>query len=154
MRDEVIVQETALSIPYAWAAGRHATRFFEEIAEHRNLYGTRCPQCQRVLFPARKACSRCFADTTDWVRVGPGGVVKSFTIVHYSEPSIQPLPPPFVYALIQLDGSDTAFIHLLTEVEFNTIKTGMRVEPVFAEQPQGNILDITYFKPAVEGLKV
>lgn len=147
MDEEIVVQHTALSIPYRWAAGRHATRFYQEIAERRKLFGTRCPQCGRVLFPARKACSRCFADTDEWVEVGPGGVVKSFTVVHYAEPSIQPLPPLLAYGLIQLDGADTAFIHLIAEVELSHIRTGMRVEAVFADEPKGTILDIKYFKP-------
>lgn len=148
MNEEIIVQQTALSIPYAWAAGEHATRFYQEIAENRKLFGTRCPECQRVLFPARKACSRCFADTTDWVEVGPGGVVTSFTVVHYAEPSIQPVSPPFAFGLIQLDGADTAFVHLLAEIDVKTIKTGIRVEAVFAEPTRGCILDIRHFKPS------
>jgi hypothetical protein len=148
MSDEAIVYRTALRIPYSWAAGKHATRFYKELAENRKIYGTRCPGCQRVLVPARKTCSRCFTDTTEWVEVKKIGVVKSFTIAHYAEPSIQPTSPPFPYALIQLDGADTAFIHLLAEVDLKQIKTGMRVEAVFAEAPQGNILDIQYFKPA------
>jgi len=148
MSEEVIVHQTALTIPYSWAAGQHATRFYREIAEHQKIFGTRCPECGRVLVPARKSCSRCFADTTEWVEVGPGGVVKSFTIVHYAEPSIQPLTPPCAYGLIQLDGADTAFIHLIAEVDVKTIKTGIRVEAVFAEEARGCILDIQYFKPS------
>ncbi|MBI3949459.1 MAG: Zn-ribbon domain-containing OB-fold protein [Acidobacteria bacterium] len=147
MSDEAVVHHGALSIPYAWAAGRHATRFYQEIAENQKIYGTRCPECRRVLIPARKSCSRCFAETTEWVEVGPRGVVKSFTVVHYAEPSIQPLPPPFAYGLIQLDGADTAFIHLLGEVDLSRIQTGMRVEAVFADEAKGNILDIKYFRP-------
>jgi hypothetical protein len=147
MGEEIIVQHTALSIPYAWAAGEPATWFYREIAENRKLFGTRCPECRRVLVPARKACSRCFADTTEWVEVGPGGVVKSFTVVHYAEPSIQPWSPPSAFGLIQLDRADTAFIHLIAEVELPHIRIGMRVEAVFADEPKGNILDIKYFKP-------
>ncbi len=147
MSEEVIIQHTALRIPYSWAAGAHATRFYREIAEHRRIMGTRCPRCGRVLVPARKSCSRCFQDTTEWVEVGPIGVVTSFTIVHYSEPQIQPMKPPFAIALIRLDGADTALLHLLGEVELSKIRTGMRVEPVFADEPKGHILDIRYFKP-------
>jgi hypothetical protein len=147
MSQENIVLHSALNIPYSWAAGQHATRFYREIAEQRKIFGTRCPECRRVLAPARKSCSRCFADTTDWVEVGPGGRVKSFTIVHYAEPALQPMPPPFAYGLIQLDGADTAFIHLLAEVNLREIKTGMRVEAVFADEPKGTILDIKFFRP-------
>jgi uncharacterized OB-fold protein len=149
MSDDVVVHRSALSIPYGWAAGRHATRFYREIAEARKIFGARCPECQRVLVPARKTCSRCFADTTEWVEVGPAGVVKSFTIVHYAEPQIQPMRPPFAYGLIQLDGADTAFIHVLADVELSQITTGMRVEAVFVEEPTGSILDIEYFKPSM-----
>ena len=54
---------------------------------------------------------------------------------------------PFAYALIKLDGADTALLHVLGEVDLRKLSTGMRVEPVFAEEPKGSILTIKYFKP-------
>jgi uncharacterized protein len=53
---------------------------------------------------------------------------------------------PFAYGIIKLDGADTGLPHYLGEVEFEKIKIGMRVEPIFRKERQGTILDIKYFK--------
>ena len=137
--EELIVYRRSMRIPYRWAAGMTATRFYREIAQGRKIFGTRCPSCKRVLMPARKSCSSCFRDTDEWVEVGPAATVETFTIVRQQSPTI--------YAMIKLDGADTAFIHRLGEVEPNLVKAGMRVTAVFADQPTGQILDIQFFKP-------
>jgi uncharacterized protein len=98
--------------------------------------------------PARQSCSRCFKDASEWVEVGPAGTVETFTITRYKVPHLpDTVEPPTIFALIKLDGADTAFIHRLREIAHDQVKTGLRVQAVFAEVPQGNILDIDYFKP-------
>jgi hypothetical protein len=70
----------------------------------------------------------------------------TYTVVHHAEES-QPAPVPLAYGIIQMDGADTGMTHLLGEVEFDKIRIGMRVEPVFKEERVGNMLDIKYFRP-------
>ena len=53
-------------------------------------------------------------------------------------------------AIIQLEGADTGMTHILGEVDFENIYIGMKVEPVFKDKPEGNMLDIRYFKPLKE----
>ena len=55
-----------------------------------------------------------------------------------------------VYALINLDGANTGFLHLLGDVDPDSVKEGMRVEAVFAEERKGSPLDIAYFRPLEE----
>ena len=74
------------------------------------------------------------------------GTVDTFTVVRKGN-AIQPMKAPFVYALIRLDGADTGFLHLLGEVDPESVKEGMRVEAVFAEERIGSPLDIAYFRP-------
>jgi uncharacterized OB-fold protein len=144
--EELIIYRRSMRIPYRWAAGLTAARFYREIAQEKKIFGTRCPSCRRVLIPARQNCSRCFAQIDEWVEVARTGTVESFTITHYQVPHLN-VAPPIIYALIKLDGADTSFIHRLSGVEHAQVKMGMRVEAVFAAQPSGNILDIDYFKP-------
>ena len=59
-----------------------------------------------------------------------------------------PVEPPYVLALIKLDGADSGFTHILGEVAPENVKIGMKVEPVFADQRKASVLDIKYFKPA------
>ena len=46
------------------------------------------------------------------VEVGPEGVVTSWTWVDAPNPN-HPLDRPFAFALIQLDGADTAMVHVV-----------------------------------------
>lgn len=133
----------------SYAAGETASHFFTTLRDHCCIMGTKCPQCGRVLVPARQFCSNCFVSTTDWVEVGPGGNLISYTVVHHHEPH-HPVEVPFAYGIIRLDGADTNFVHLLGECELAKIHNGMRLEAAFAENRQGGILDIAYFRPTKE----
>jgi len=56
-----------------------------------------------------------------------------------------PRKAPFVLALIKLDGADTSFMHILEECPIEEVKTGMKVEAVFAKETTNTILDIDHF---------
>ena len=81
------------------------------------------------------------------------GVVTNFTIIRYDDGHL-PRKPPFVLALIKLDGADTPFAHILEEVFVEKVSIGMRVEAVFASETTNTILDIDHFKPLVEKVRV
>ena len=70
----------------------------------------------------------------------------TYTVTHYPLP-VHPAKEPLLYAVIQLDGADTGLTHLLGEVELDKITIGMKVEAVFKEEREGNILDIKHFRP-------
>ena len=83
--------------------------------------------------------------TTDFVDVGPGGKVVSYTWVTKPRTK-QPLDRPFAYALIQLDGADTSLLHAVDAGDEAKIAIGSRVKPRFAADPQGGIRDIECFE--------
>ena len=141
-----IIVESKLDIPYSYYAGPIASRFYDALEKERKILGIRCGSCNRVYMPPRATCGSCFKEMTEWVELKDEGEVVNFTIVHYEEP-IHPVKAPFAYALIRLDGADTAFIHLLGEGELNRIRIGMRVKAVFSDKNPGNILDIDHFRP-------
>ncbi|HEY1966439.1 MAG TPA: OB-fold domain-containing protein [Pseudonocardia sp.] len=60
----------------------------------------------------------------------------------------QPLGHPFAWAMIRLDGADTALLHAVDAGEPARMRTGMRVRIRWAEQPVGHIRDIACFEPA------
>jgi uncharacterized protein len=90
--------------------------------------------------------------------VGPEGTVVSWSWM--PEPlEGQPLAKPFAWALIRLDGADTAMLHAVdpgpemgpemgpeigTAV---TMRTGLRVRPRWAASRVGSIRDIACFEP-------
>jgi len=78
--------------------------------------------------------------------VGPEGTVISWSWM--PEPLAgQPLAEPFAWALIRLDGADTAMLHAVDAGSAAAMGTGLRVRPRWAERPAGSIRDIACFEP-------
>jgi uncharacterized protein len=87
-----------------------------------------------------------FAPPAGLVEVGPEGTVTSWTWV--AEPlEGQPLAHPFAWALIRLDGADTAMLHAVDAGSAAAMATGMRVQARWTASPAGHISDIACFDP-------
>jgi hypothetical protein len=82
------------------------------------------------------------------VEVSHRGTLLTYTVCQ-QESRVQPVETPIIYGIIQLDGADTGFVHMLGEVEPEQLRIGMRVQAVFKEKREASILDIKYFKPLV-----
>ncbi len=87
-------------------------------------------------------------DTGEMVDVGPGGVVESWAWVSDPLPK-HPLSEPFAWALIRLDGADTAMLHAVDAGGPDKIATGDRVTVRFrpAAERIGAMADIESFVP-------
>ena len=133
-------------IPNQYAAGAVGSRFLIELRDKKRIMGTRCPACNRVYVPARSVCKDCFAQLNDWVQVSDKGTLLTYTICNQPNP-VQPMEPPVAYGIVQLDGADTGFVHMLGEVDPEQLRVGMRVQAVFKPEREASILDIKYFKP-------
>ena len=80
------------------------------------------------------------------VAVGPEGTVISWSWM--PEPlEGQPLTGPFAWALIRLDGADTAMLHAVDAGSAAAMRTGLRVRPRWAANRVGSIRDIVCFEP-------
>jgi hypothetical protein len=78
--------------------------------------------------------------------VGPEGTVASWSWM--PEPlEGQPLAGPFAWALIRLDGADTAMLHAVDAGSAAVMRTGLRVRARWAASRVGSIRDITCFEP-------
>jgi len=78
--------------------------------------------------------------------VGPEGTVLSWSWM--PEPlEGQPLTKPFAWALIRLDGADTAMLHAVDAGSAAAMRTGLRVRPRWAASRVGSIRDIACFEP-------
>ncbi len=133
-------------IPNTFSAGAVGSRFLIELRDKKRIMGMRCPTCNRVYVPARSICKDCFEQLDEWVEVSDKGTVLTYA-TDYETKSIQPTGSPIVYGIIQLDGADTGFVHMLGEVDPEQLRVGMRVQAVFQKEREGSILDIKYFKP-------
>lgn len=82
--------------------------------------------------------------------MGPGGVVESWAWVTTPRAK-HPIAHPFAFALIKLDGADTALLHAVDAGDESAMQTGMRVTPRWADQALGSIKDLSHFVPESEG---
>jgi uncharacterized OB-fold protein len=81
------------------------------------------------------------------VPVGPEGTVLSWSWM--PEPlADQPLATPFAWALIRLDGADTALLHAVDAGSAAAMRTGLRVRPRWSATRTGSIRDIACFEPS------
>ena len=105
-KDEVenIVYPGRIKVPYKWSVGETGSRFLVALRDDKEIWGTKCPSCNKVYVPPLKNCGECFTLTDEWVKVGSTGTLASFTVVHYAH-AMQPVETPFAYGLIRLDGA-------------------------------------------------
>jgi uncharacterized OB-fold protein len=150
-KQELITLPQILSIPQRFATGPIMGRFLRELRDNKRIMANVCPKCGRFQLPAREVCAICRVPVTDFVEVGPEGVIQSFDLVYYASPD--PLTgkarkAPYTTTNVLLDGvkgEDTLW-HLLNETDPKKIKRGMRVRAVFNEVRTGSMHDIKYFE--------
>ncbi|MEV6064052.1 Zn-ribbon domain-containing OB-fold protein [Nocardia asteroides] len=100
----------------------------------------------RVLVPAQEYDPITSAPLAELVQVEPTGTVQSWTWVAEPLPG-QPFDRPFAWALVQLDGADTAMLHALDVTDPSQVSKGLRVRVRWAEERAGTIHDIACFEP-------
>ncbi len=99
-----------------------------------------------VLVPPAEFDPVTHAQTSDFVEVGPGGSVVSWSWV--PEPVAgQPFDRPFAWALVRFDGADGTLLHALDVSDPSQVSTGMRVQVRWADERQGAITDIACVEP-------
>lgn len=153
---ELISIPIVVDVPYRFAAGKYMSRFLIELRDNAKLFGIKCPKCGRVQMPPRVVCAPCHVENKEWVEISNEGTLAGFTIMYIplTDPTTgKPHNPPFAYASVKLDGSDSPLDHLLNvEPDKDKIWIGMKLRVVFRpkEQRVGDLSDILYFEP-VEG---
>jgi uncharacterized OB-fold protein len=131
-----------LSFDYTRSVGSVLSRFFTEL-RGRHVVGVRGSD-GRVHVPPAEFDPVTYAPLTEIVPVASVGTVLSWT--WQPEPLAgQPLDRPFAWALVKLDGADTALLHAVDAGSSDAITTGARVHVHWADEPVGAITDIAYF---------
>jgi uncharacterized OB-fold protein len=142
--DPVLSAPHVLEYPYTRSVGPVIGRFFAGLRERR-FEGIRARD-GRVLVPPQESDPGDGSTLDEFVEVGPGGVVVSWAWVPAPRPK-HPLDRPFAWALIRLDGADTALLHAVDAGDESRMRAGLRVLPRWRDDPQGDIHDITCFTP-------
>ncbi len=150
MTEQVKSVGTPIRVVYDYSAGKAASRFLQAVAEGR-LVGQRCPKCSKVYVPPRGACPTDGVPTTEEVELAARGTITTFCVVNVPFYG-QKIEIPYVSATILLDGSDIGLMHLIQEVDADTVHMGMRVEAVWADEGERKptLESIKYFRPTGE----
>ena len=129
---------------YQRSVGPMLGRFFTALRDRRIL-GARTRE-GRVVVPPREYDPETGESVEDVVEVGDTGVVTTWCWV--SEPrEKQPLAHPFAFALVKLDGADTALLHAVDAGDEARMRTGLRVRARWRDETVGAIGDIVCFEP-------
>lgn len=140
----VLWQNWAMEFPYTRTVGPVVGRFLAGLRE-RKIEGL-CTSAGQVLVPPTGYDPQTSETLKSWVAVRDEGVVMTWTWVDTVAEG-QPLPHPFAWALIRLDGADTALLHAVDASCPSAMKTGMRVKVRWAKETVGHIRDIECFEP-------
>lgn len=133
-----------LEYPYRRSVGPVIGRFLTGLRERR-FEGVRGSD-GRVLVPPQEYDPVTSAPLHEFVPVGTAGVVTAWAWIDRPRPN-QPLQRPFAWALIQLDGADTALLHAVDAWDPSRMRTGMRVAVRWRAERVGHIRDIECFVP-------
>lgn len=149
--DGILSAPHVMEYPYRRSLGPVLGRFFTGLRD--GVIEANKTSSGRVLVPPMEYDPLTGEDALDsWVRVGPGGVVESFTWIAQPRAS-HPCSEPFAFALIKLDGADVPFLHVVRAARESDVRTGMRVTVEWAAERVGSIRDIAGFAPEQGGAR-
>jgi len=133
-----------MALPYQYFAGATGSKFIVALRDEKKILAQKAEQSGKTYVPPRQVDDLTFENLeNNWVEISGEGVITGFTVVRYKEP-YQPKEPPYVLALIKLDGTDTPLVHLV-DCAPEDAKIGLRVKAVFSEEKRNNIMEIQHF---------
>ncbi|MSP17162.1 MAG: DNA-binding protein [Myxococcales bacterium] len=134
-----------LEYTYRRSTGPVIGRFLGALRDRR-LEGVKT-SAGRVLSPPGEYDPETGEDVGAPIDVGPGGVVTTWTWIAEPKP-LHPVARPFAWALVRLDGADTAMLHAVdVGGDSGNIRTGLRVSPRWRAVRTGSIRDLECFVP-------
>ena len=137
-----------LEYTYRRSTGTVIGRFLTGLREGK-IEGVRTAS-DKVVVPPTEYDPETGEPVGDFVEVGQSGTVTTWAWVEEPRKG-QPLDEPFAWALIKLDGADTAMLHAVDAKHAAKMRTGMRVRARWREERVGGIQDIACFDVVEEG---
>ncbi|MET1101591.1 MAG: Zn-ribbon domain-containing OB-fold protein [Pyrodictiaceae archaeon] len=93
------------------------------------LIGAECLKCGKRHFPPKPVCPYCGSRELKYVELPRTGVVETYSVI-YNVPEGYRLASPIISAVVRLDDG-TLVTSVLTDVEPDSLSSGLRVEAVF-----------------------
>ncbi|HEV3226996.1 MAG TPA: OB-fold domain-containing protein [Acidimicrobiales bacterium] len=143
-RTEVLTAPLVIEYPFSRTTGPVIGAFLTGLREQ-VIVGTKTGD-GRVLVPPMEYDPETHEPATEVVEVGPGGTVTTWAWVATPRPK-DPLDRPFAWALIRIDGAESALLHAVDAGHIGAMWTGMHVVPRWRAEREGHINDIECFVP-------
>ena len=132
-----------LEYPYERSPGPVIGKFFEELSNE-VLVGTKNSKGE-IFVPAAEFDPKDSEHLNEFIEVKDEGVIRSYTWIE--EPRTHHLlQEPFAFALICIDGTNSAMLHMIANCEESELEIGTRVKVVWNEEKSQTIRDIKYFE--------
>ncbi|KUI32979.1 DNA-binding protein [Mycobacterium sp. IS-1742] len=149
-KDPVTMLVVPSAIEIQHTASAPESTFLRALQEGK-LLGARTGKDGKLYFPPREADPATGRPTTEFVELPDKGTVTTFAIINIPFAG-QRIKPPYVAAYVLLDGADIPFLHLVTEIEADQVRMGMRVEAVWKPREEWGlgIDNISHFRPTGE----
>ena len=163
--DETLRAPLVIEYPFTRTTGPVVGAFFTALREG-FVVGVRGAD-GRVIVPPVEYDPVTAEELTEVVEVGDAGAVTAWSWVtdavstpvrdageEQPWPAWKDAPPlevPHAWALVRLDGADTALLHALDVDDPGRLHTGMRVRIRWRDEREGAITDIACFEPEVAG---
>jgi len=150
MNEKVIVANKGLvRAEFNFWVGRYLDRFYDNL-ENKKIVGNKCPKCGDVFVPPRKICGKCnevIPLEENWVDLPETGILRNYTITLFkvNDRAFRKVKKPQIIGMIQIDGSNTALIYRLLNLEPDEIKLGMKLKVEWEENTKGDPSDIKGF---------
>lgn len=117
---------TPIRMEYTYTPGRSLSAYLRAMKEKR-IIGDLCPDTGMVFVPPRGVSPVAGKQTAGFVELPDSGYVESFNVTRVPIPTRPDLSPPYCSAWIVLDGASVGFLGLVTGIEPEEVRIGMRV---------------------------
>jgi uncharacterized OB-fold protein len=148
----VLSVQDKMQADFAWDTGEAIRRYLAGL-KNGLILGAHCSHCRKTVVPPRTVCEWCFRPMEQYLPLSDTGIVNTFSLCYVTW-DVQRIKEPEIPAVIEIDGASPlhGIMHKLGEVDPEQISIGMRVKAVWkpADQREGSITDIQYFKPIKE----
>jgi len=134
---------------YLYPNGAAGDKFFKNLMENGTFLACSCPECKTTYLPARIYCEECFVEIPKekWKEIAPEGTVRLFTVAYLNAEG-EKLEKPWIMALVDIEGTDGAWLAKLNVKDLNKDYTGAKVKAVLRpkDKREGTMKDILYFE--------
>ncbi len=145
----VVTNKGFVRADFSFWVGLYMDKFYDSF-ENKKIIGNKCSKCGKVFVPPRKKCGKCNETIpldNNWVNLPNTGTLLNYTITHYkvSDRAARKAKKPQIIGMVQIDGSDTAIVYRLLNIDIENVKIGMKLKIEWEEKPKGNPADIKGF---------